>query len=146
MADSLPCYFCKGKVSQNLMLVQELLLYTFNKNSYFSIPDFDLNKQCCTFQKTSYSYQYQHFYICNTCDMAGVCIVCSKVCHSRHDVIYDGYMKSYKGCCCGRRGNKSCKALNPRSSSPNLNNVEQEVTSSSPLLPRQGKYYIFDNM
>ena len=61
-------------------------------------------------------------------------------------MVYDGYMKSYRGCWCGRKiRNNSCKALTPRASSPNPNNVEQVVTSSSPLLPRQGKYYISDN-
>ena len=146
MADSLPCYFKKSKESQNLTLVQELLQYKSNINPYFPIPDFDLNKQCCTFQKTGFNSQYyQHVYRCNTCDMGLMCIVCTNVCHSGHDVIYDGYIESYGGCVCGRRGDESCKALIPRTSSPNPNNVGQEVTSSSPLLPRQGKYYIFDD-
>ena len=111
--------------------------------SYFSIPDFDLNKQCCTIQQTGFSSQYyQHIYKCKTCAMwMYLCIVCAKVCHSGpgHDVVYNGYMKSYRRCDCGKR-DQSCKALTPRTSLPNPNNVEQEVISSSPLLPRQGKY------
>ena len=75
----------------------------------------------------------------------GICIVCAKVCHLGHDVDYDGYSKSYRGCICGTSNDESCKAMTPRTSLPNPNNVEQEVISSSPLLPRQGKYYIFDN-
>ena len=125
--------------------------YFFKKNSYFCISDFDINKQCCTFQKTGERSQYQQCYRCNTCMNSWdvVCIVCAKVCHSGpgHDVVYEGYMKSYCDCGSGRIRNNSCKALlTPRASSPNPNNVEQVVTSSSPLLPRQGKYYIFDNM
>ena len=72
-----------------------------------------------------------------------VCIICAKVCHFGHDVIYNGYIKTYNGCDCERRG--PCKALAPRTSLPNPNNLEQEVTSAIQLLPRQGKYYIFDN-
>ena len=56
---------------------------------------------------------------------------------------YSGYVDGY--CYCGRRASDSCKAMTPRASSPNPNNVEQEAASSSPLLPRQGKYYISDN-
>ena len=126
----------------NFTLVQELLYYTFNENSYFSIPDFDLNKQCCTGKiGFRYSQYHQHIYKCNTCASSEeVCIVCAKVCHSGpgHDVVYNGYMKSW-GCDCGRLDD-SCKALTPRTSLPNPNNVEHEVISSSPLLPRQGKY------
>ena len=114
------------------------------KKSYFCISDFDINKQFCTIQKKGrYSQYYQHIYKCNTCNRwEEVCIVCAKVCHLGHDVDYDGYKKSYSGCNCGIKGDESCKALAPRTSSPNPNNVEQEVTSSSPLLPRQGKYQI----
>ena len=150
MANSItPCHVTFVKTRShpwNFTLVQELLYYTFNENSYFSIPDFDLNKLCCTIQKTGENSQYQHFYKCNTCYTDNrwelFCIVCAKVCHSGpgHDVVYNGYMKSYWGCNCGRRGNDSCKALTPRTSLPNPNNVEQEVISSGPLLPRQGKY------
>ena len=53
---------------------------------------------------------------------------------------YNGYIKTYFGCRCGKKGDGSCKALTPRTSLPNPNNVEHEVISSSPLLPRQGKY------
>ena len=74
--------------------------------------------------------------------MKRICIVCSKVDHSCHDIIYNEYTISF--CNCGK-WNKSCKALTPRTSSPNRNNVGQEVTSSSQLLPMQGKYYTFDN-
>ena len=78
--------------------------------------------------------------------MTGVCIVCAKVCHSGHDVAYSGYSKyGAFGCECGKTGDESCKTLTPRTSSPNPNNVEQEVTSANRLLPRQGKYYVFDN-
>ena len=71
--------------------------------------------------------------------MKEACIVCVKVCHSGHDVVYDGYTKTY--CDCGVE--RSCKALTQRASSPNPNNFKQDVTSSSPLLPGQGKNYIF---
>ena len=66
--------------------------------------------------------------------------MCAKICHFGHDIIYNGYIKTSNGCHCGRTGDESCQAMTPRTSSPNPNNVEQEVIPSSPLLPRQGKY------
>ena len=49
-------------------------------------------------------------------------------------------MKYYEGCYCGRRGDESCKALTPRTSSQNPIDIEEGATSLSPLPPRQGKY------
>ena len=106
---------------------------------FLCVSDFDLNAQCCTFQKTGEEYQYQHNYKCKTCDNDDwVCIVCANVCHDGHDLVYFVYDKAF--CDCGPRGERSCRALTPRTSTPNVDRVEKEPTVSSSLLPRQGKY------
>ena len=85
--------------------------------------------------------------VCNTCDIY-VCIVCKEVCdccHHGHDLEYIGYIPNddneYGAYCeCGEKGNESCKALTPRTSTPDADTVEKEPTASSPLQPNQGEY------
>ena len=77
--------------------------------------------------------------------MDWVCIVCKEVCHNGHDLEYTGYwnleyMEYGAYCECGETGDESCKALTPRTSTPDADTVEKEPTASSPLQPNQGEY------
>ena len=48
-------------------------------------------------------------------------------------------------CECGEKGNESCKALTPRTSTPDADTVEKEPIASCPLQPNQGKYSHLSN-
>ena len=64
--------------------------------------------------------------------------MCKEVCHDGHDVVYRGYDERF--CYCGENGDRSCKALNQRASTPVADIEDKEPTASSPLLSNQGKY------
>ena len=70
----------------------------------------------CTYTVTQKEFMNQHWYHCYSCSMhdsVGVCSVCAKLCHKRHDVTYAKFGSFY--CDCGARGERYCKALSKAS-------------------------------
>lgn len=101
-------------------------------NEESSVDESDDESLCnklCTFAVTQREFMQQHWYHCHTCNMtdkAGVCSICSKVCHKDHDVTYAKYGAFF--CDCAGRENSTCMALVKRAPEAHNDELDHKIS------------------